>query len=1851
MEEDVEIPEAPQPDTPLAPEGPGPTSLNDDDRKRLAGILLKMKADKAPAEKLKLFSQAYMKKYGQNSVPSPSMEQPDYRTVQQQSKPTDRTTPQQLAADRLDINDDSNSVARRQRYATFRADAIKDLESDEWKNKIFKGKIPALTNDGDMPIQPFQKVDTKEMENYLDSKNLNPADRYWMRNQILNYGKQRQAQYYVQQRADKKIQELPADQQKDETAINKAYQDASVEYDRHAAEAIATKLNNVGIDDKPLRGSIPFHDQITGANKTLMGAINYAGDLGTQVSSLLELAHVPGLSDLGYHIKTTADNLKSRNEIPQTGELGNKLSGDVLPMALDMVALSKLTGAIGRPLYQSLAGARAAGTIGKFAEGVIGGVAVSPANSYIMAHQYYNQLVQQGMHPGDAAAKSDQLLSKNMATDILMTPLQMGLMRMPMAGATSKILGSAAEGLTSGLHFTIQDFNQKNTDNPAMHILDYLKDGNWKEPMITGAILGITQKAAVDAMHNWDVNSETKNMFSYGRKYGTDVRTSLPSNESIANNILSAIEMKDTPGRIQELKDLTQSLQESGVYRTHEAERINGIIDDVAAVKDQVPKFGNSLQRMAVFNELLNIKSADEFSAKAGNEAGEKFISGIRKESESRIQRIMSDEEPLYFVNGNETNKVQLMEAIENNPELLSSKRARIDIRNDPGTQDKIAELKKNNNAIQKQSAAASDVRAASGDSKTAVGRNKGEGAADEKVAREEDGDQASVIESRHSMTEHDEQGVVSGQNQIGLSDEGVVKAHELATEAHAQHDVKKVISSDLARAKETADIVGGGKIPVESRAELRSWDLKDFGGMKDSEFKEILKWFGDHPDTKVYNGDVESAKGKELGETLNEYANRAIEARKAIDKEGPGTFLVSHSNNMNIWDAYNDNGGKWDEAAIKDFMSRPSPEPAELIPINKQVEQGAKLIEDIESGKISDEQLKDSARPFIEHESEEGEPDDTFRKADAAEAGSDGDDEAPRQFSKIPGPQKYVPPSGGGQAAAGQNTSTQSIPASASAPDPARLTKNAKQLLIAGRSDDQILTYLQRKGLDPHAALAALGKAKANPIDEAAKAASLEEVKKAYFGKEDDWLGNKELNKVNSQQTTREYQDAIKKSIKDEKTQKGVKWKDIDKAIHIYLDIKRNPEHLKEYYGKLSPEQKRIVDLSKNLTEGQKEIADALREEYDIIGKQAKDEGLISDVLDNYVARAWDLANGKPATQENFKFNTSSKHQMHRTLETILQGYAEGMKLKIEGATNNLHVLKQEIVNTLENKRLLERGLALKYDSGETKDNGKPLLKTLFSTTAEPGYKKIDNPSFRKWEYAGKVKDYPEQEMQMFGRRKDTLITEEGTVMRKSDIYAPEDVAKSLNNILGKGRSSSDFIQSLGKFNAAVKQSILSYSGFHFIAFTRAHVLSSKFIKSSDILPTTAYKAGLEMLAEQHPIGQELIRNGMTLNRQSDWVEGVNEHNTWIGRQLDKAGWTKEAKDKLIGLNSQFHNYLFNTYGAGLKMFDGVNLVKQELARKPNADPKELYARVAKWMNDTYGGINWDRMRGTQMQNPTNRRLTSMLLLAPDWTASNLRMARKAFERGEEGNLYRKAWGRVILRGSMITTAANAIMSVWDDQDDKGNDLTWTEAMKRRYSKEWDAGKLRFTMIDITPLYHAIGGDAGKRAYFSIFGAYTDPMKMIANPGDFIRSKGSFISKTALEAMTAQNWQGREFTTLDELFGMDDKGTYKKNSKTHAVGEISQSTGKLYKTKAEGHTAGEEKGGKLTGQLTKWPKGGAHPVTWMQTPSFILNEVRGMMPTAIQSMWQIAAGENDVTTGILNAVGSNVLTNKDKKE
>lgn len=181
------------------------------------------------------------------------------------------------------------------------------------------------------------------------------------------------------------------------------------------------------------------------------------------------------------------------------------------------------------------------------------------------------------------------------------------------------------------------------------------------------------------------------------------------------------------------------------------------------------------------------------------------------------------------------------------------------------------------------------------------------------------------IIEARHSNTIEDDKGLTSGTGNQPLTEEGKEKAKELGEDAKNE-GVETVITSDAKRSeqtgKEVAKIAGAD---VQINKKLSPWDIGEFDGMDSKEFDKLEKHFVEHPDEKEFDG-------KKLGESFNEYKDRILPERAALEEQmDKKTLIINHSKNIRLWDAVEKHGG-WNEEAKKEFLKSESATPAEII-------------------------------------------------------------------------------------------------------------------------------------------------------------------------------------------------------------------------------------------------------------------------------------------------------------------------------------------------------------------------------------------------------------------------------------------------------------------------------------------------------------------------------------------------------------------------------------------------------------------------------------------------------------------------------------------------------------------------------------------------------------------------------------------------------------------------------------------------------------------------------------------------------------------------------------------------------
>jgi len=374
------------------------------------------------------------------------------------------------------------------------------------------------------------------------------------------------------------------------------------------------------------------------------------------------------------------------------------------------------------------------------------------------------------------------------------------------------------------------------------------------------------------------------------------------------------------------------------------------------------------------------------------------------------------------------------------------------------------------------------------------------------------------------------------------------------------------------------------------------------------------------------------------------------------------------------------------------------------------------------------------------------------------------------------------------------------------------------------------------------------------------------------------------------------------------------------------------------------------------------------------------------------------------------------------------------------------------------------------------------------------------------------------------------------------------------------------------------------------------------------------------------------LAKNGLTVGRRQDFEERYLQEKTRIGELIDKVPGAKQVKDTLIQWRDQQLDFLFSRMGPYLKihyaLLEYAHLVQKHRTGLDKGDMThdDLAKIAANIANDDFGGLHLGRMK----RSPTVQHGMRLLLLAPDWTESNVRSMAKAITAGSlaERQAYRALWGRVALRGGLATITFNFLMSMLatglfgDDEED----------FLDRYRRAWKEGHLRWLDIDITPIYRALGYEDKKHKYFSLIGHFRDPIKFVTNFKPSVKHKGSVLTRIFADWYTGSDYADRSFTSLSELLGVDDKGVYKSSRPGF-------------------YQAGEPKGGKLKGQLVTRARYQGKRQGLARVPSWLLYEARQSVPIQVQNAIAFMAGEADAFDSISKGLGLMTATTYPKQK
>lgn len=430
-------------------------------------------------------------------------------------------------------------------------------------------------------------------------------------------------------------------------------------------------------------------------------------------------------------------------------------------------------------------------------------------------------------------------------------------------------------------------------------------------------------------------------------------------------------------------------------------------------------------------------------------------------------------------------------------------------------------------------------------------------------------------------------------------------------------------------------------------------------------------------------------------------------------------------------------------------------------------------------------------------------------------------------------------------------------------------------------------------------------------------------------------------------------------------------------------------------------------------------------------------------------------------------------------------------------------------------------------------------------------------------------------------------------------------------------------------------------------------------------------YSAGRTAIESKSPLLVELRRAGLLIQVGEDvratssgggydidevamMDKRMANAKKWLADKGVPAAFSNKVIDMLNGVRNFQRGtatWLFNSLGANLKAAQAIAHL-EELLEKHKERLKTDYdgafrlglaTQVANLSNDDFGGMNHMARGGridtlakpsflkTKIAMPRHARtamLARALLLAPDWTESNLMtVLRSVWKDGKMAEdkeileigrkLHQHMWLRVVSRGLFLQILINAVMAGLDDERDIWD--LYKEAGFPGYGDDlapkWQ--KLRWLDINLSML-----SPNDSRKFVSILGHFADPfhwtMDMFGERGGLmtpLMKKGSPGAKTVLSFIDGVDWAGRRFTTWDEFWGTDDDaGIYQRRTK--------QSDG-TYKE------AGESKAGRYQFQISRYglDKG---PVGADQMFTYTFEQLRRFFPIQTRTAMDYAMGTKD---------------------
>ena len=513
--------------------------------------------------------------------------------------------------------------------------------------------------------------------------------------------------------------------------------------------------------------------------------------------------------------------------------------------------------------------------------------------------------------------------------------------------------------------------------------------------------------------------------------------------------------------------------------------------------------------------------------------------------------------------------------------------------------------------------------------------------------------------------------------------------------------------------------------------------------------------------------------------------------------------------------------------------------------------------------------------------------------------------------------------------------------------------------------------------------------------------------------------------------------------------------------------------------------------DTSIKLNKNELEIANSVRTFFDDTHKLAKEQGVIREFVEHYVPHMW-----KRLTKDGVEVKTTgasksltkTMHSKERTIATL----KEGMKPVSEGG----HGLVPKSLDIADIVRAY--GFAVTHAT-----RNKQLLRTLLKTELPDGRKALIRIE--------KGKNVPKGYQSSF---------DESARMKNKELqgYAVVDELKTpLVNVFDNFDPIWIHRAALS-LNFMAKRMLVSNSLFHANALVESGIFSGKYNVVNSIRKAKQITHG-----QVNDEVDDALRMGLGLGVIDDvgtdvFYQSWETISTMTDRISTKLGLVPKG---FVGLSKAIDKFMWDQIAAGSKLSTYMTLTAKALDPKNtktrNTPVDVLKRQIAQSVNDMYGGQDWagiaeafetklSREIAFGLTGRQGRSLAQLILFAPDWTLSNIRVALKAVPGANKNTPISRIHQAYMLRAMIYHFVAwNSVnvaltgQHIWENDDPTSADL--------------GNGYKIVTSKQLGEVYHW----------------FNDPMKTGLNKLGVIPKEG-FTQVMKAEYLTPYNWLPRMY-------------------------------------------------------------------------------------------------------------------------